>query len=103
MEGVRAIEARDIDVALELQRRSDAAGWNLISNAAHPGLPAQTCSRAAQADLFSCDRLRSPFFAHSAADGARPILFAATNPNAKPGAYYGPGDLANYEVRQHAR
>src|SRR5882757_7535291 len=23
--------------ALELQRRSDAAGWNLISNAAHPG------------------------------------------------------------------
>src|SRR5580692_1333315 len=23
--------------ALELQRRSDAAGWNLVSNAAHPG------------------------------------------------------------------
>jgi len=24
--------------ALELQRRSDAAGWNLMSNAAHPGM-----------------------------------------------------------------
>jgi hypothetical protein len=32
-------------------------------------------------------------FGHSAVDGARPILFAATNPNAKPGAYYGPGGI----------
>ena len=27
------------------------------------------------------------------ADGARPILFAATSPQAKPGAYYGPGGI----------
>jgi len=29
----------------------------------------------------------APFFAHSAADGARPILFAATKLEAGPGAY----------------
>src|SRR6266851_2080923 len=58
--------------ALELQRRSDAAGWNLISNAAHPGW--------ARTDLFSngpggllslATDFAAPFFAHSAADGAR--------------------------------
>src|SRR6476661_1845136 len=46
--------------ALELQRRSDAAGWNLTSDAAHPGF-------------------------------SRTNLFAATSPQAEPGAYYGPG------------
>jgi NAD(P)-dependent dehydrogenase (short-subunit alcohol dehydrogenase family) len=33
----------------------------------------------------------APLFGHSAADGARPILFAATSPDAKPGGYSGPG------------
>ena len=35
----------------------------------------------------------APLFGHSAADGARPLLFAATSPEAKPGGYYGPGGL----------
>jgi hypothetical protein len=34
------------------------------------------------------------FFSQSVADGARPILFAATSPKAKLGAYYGPGGIA---------
>jgi NAD(P)-dependent dehydrogenase (short-subunit alcohol dehydrogenase family) len=80
--------------ALELQRRSDAAGWSLISNAAHPGFARTGLFASGPGGLLSlATDFAAPFFGHSAADGARPILFAATNPNAKPGAYYGPGGI----------
>lgn len=80
--------------ALELQRRSDAAGWNLISNAAHPGFARTSLFASGPGGLISlASDFAAPFLGHSAADGARPILFAATNPNAKPGAYYGPGGI----------
>src|SRR5260221_5303664 len=80
--------------ALDLHRRSDAAGWNLISNAAHPGFARTSLFASGPGGLVSlATGFAAPFFAHSAADGARPILFAATNPNAKPGAYYGPGGI----------
>lgn len=80
--------------ALELQRRSDAAGWNLISNAAHPGFARTNLFAGGPGGLISlATDFAAPLFGHSAADGARPILFAATNPNAKPGAYYGPGGM----------
>jgi NAD(P)-dependent dehydrogenase (short-subunit alcohol dehydrogenase family) len=78
--------------ALELQRRSDAAGWALLSIAAHPGI-AQTeliangigklPSRLAAMFFF-------PIFGQSAAAGALPQLYAATTPQAAGGAYYGP-------------
>ncbi|WP_027582886.1 SDR family oxidoreductase [Bradyrhizobium sp. Ai1a-2] len=79
--------------ALELQRRSDAAGWGLMSNAAHPG--------AARTDLIPngpgakslagrFGQLLLPYISHSAAAGALPTLFAATSPDARPGGYYGP-------------
>jgi NAD(P)-dependent dehydrogenase (short-subunit alcohol dehydrogenase family) len=81
--------------ALELQRRSDAAGWNLISNAAHPGW--------ARTDLFTngpgsgllsfASQLAAPLFSQSAESGALPTLFAATSPQAKGGGYYGPSGL----------
>jgi len=78
--------------ALELQRRSDAAGWNLISNAAHPGFSRTNLFASGPAGLVSlASGFAAPLFGHSAADGARPILFAATSPEAKPGGYYGPG------------
>jgi NAD(P)-dependent dehydrogenase (short-subunit alcohol dehydrogenase family) len=80
--------------ALELQRRSDAAGWNLISNAAHPGFARTSLFASGPGGLLSlATDFAAPFFGHSAADGARPILFAATSPHAKPGAYYGPGGI----------
>ena len=80
--------------ALELQRRSDAAGWNLISNAAHPGFARTNLFAGGPGGLVSlATDFAAPFFGHSAADGARPILFAATSPQAKPGAYYGPGGI----------
>jgi NAD(P)-dependent dehydrogenase (short-subunit alcohol dehydrogenase family) len=80
--------------ALELQRRSDTAGWNLTSNAAHPGFARTGLFASGPGGLISlATDFAAPLFGHSAADGARPILFAATNPNAKPGAYYGPGGI----------
>jgi NAD(P)-dependent dehydrogenase (short-subunit alcohol dehydrogenase family) len=80
--------------ALELQRRSDAGGWNLTSNAAHPGFSRTNLFASGPGGLLSvATDFAAPLFGHSAADGARPILFAATSPQAKPGAYYGPGGI----------
>jgi NAD(P)-dependent dehydrogenase (short-subunit alcohol dehydrogenase family) len=80
--------------ALELQRRSDAGGWNLTSNAAHPGFSRTNLFASGPGGLLSvATDFAAPLFGHSATDGARPILFAATSPQAKPGAYYGPGGI----------
>lgn len=80
--------------ALELQRRSNAAGWNLSSNAAHPGFSRTNLFASGPGGLISlATNFAAPLFGHSAADGARPILFAATSPQAKPGVYYGPGGI----------
>ncbi|QOZ12505.1 SDR family oxidoreductase [Bradyrhizobium sp. CCBAU 51765] len=86
--------------ALELQRRSLAAGWGLTSVAAHPGY--------ARTDLLAngpgtdtvqgrLDRLLRPLISQSAAEGALPTLFAATSPDAEPGSYYGPNGF--YELK----
>src|SRR5258708_26721738 len=81
--------------ALELQRRSDAAGWNLMSNASHPGW--------ARTDLFAngpgfgllslAGQFAAPLFSQSAESGALPTLFAATSPQAEGAGYYGPNGL----------
>ncbi|WP_456620533.1 MULTISPECIES: SDR family oxidoreductase [unclassified Bradyrhizobium] len=86
--------------ALELQRRSDAAGWGVMSLAAHPGY--------ARTDLipngpgtntlsWQVGRLLQPLISQSAADGALPTLFAATSSFAEPGGYYGPNGF--YELK----
>ncbi|MEA2908737.1 MAG: hypothetical protein QOJ15_818 [Bradyrhizobium sp.] len=81
--------------ALELQRHSDAAGWKVISIAAHPGFARTNLFSSGPGGLLSmATDVVAPFFGHSAADGARPILFAATSPEAKPGGYYGPGGFS---------
>jgi NAD(P)-dependent dehydrogenase (short-subunit alcohol dehydrogenase family) len=80
--------------ALELQRRNDAAGRNLTSIAAHPGFSRTSLFASGPGGLVSlASDLAAPFFSQSAADGARPILFAATSPKAQPGAYYGPAGI----------
>src|SRR5258706_10006369 len=77
--------------ALELQRRSEAAGWNVISNAAHPGFARTNLFSSGPGGLLSlATDFAAPFFAHSAADGARPILVAATSPEAGAGGYFRP-------------
>jgi NAD(P)-dependent dehydrogenase (short-subunit alcohol dehydrogenase family) len=81
--------------ALELQRHSDAAGWKVISIAAHPGFARTNLFSSGPGGLLSmATDVAAPFFGHSAADGARPILFAATSPEAKPSGYYGPGGFS---------
>ena len=82
--------------AFELQRRSDAGGWNLMSNAAHPGF-AQTdlIANGPGLDSFLVKAyvLIKPLFSQSAAAGALPTLFAATSLDAKNAGYYGPQGL----------
>jgi NAD(P)-dependent dehydrogenase (short-subunit alcohol dehydrogenase family) len=85
---------------LELQRRSDAAGWGLMSNAAHPGfartdLMANGPGTEGLMGLFG--KILQPFASHSAAAGALPTLFAATSPAAKAAGYYGPNGF--YEMK----
>jgi len=80
--------------ALELQRRSDREGWGLVSNAAHPGFARTNLFASGPGGFISlATGFAAPLFGQSAEDGARPILFAATSADAKPGAYYGPGGI----------
>ncbi|MDB6076724.1 MAG: family NAD(P)-dependent oxidoreductase [Akkermansiaceae bacterium] len=80
--------------ALELQRRSDANGWGLMSNAAHPGyattdLIANGPGQKGLAWLFN-RYVMQPVASHSPASGALPTLLAATSPLAEKAGYYGP-------------
>jgi NAD(P)-dependent dehydrogenase (short-subunit alcohol dehydrogenase family) len=79
--------------AFELNHRAQAARSALKSVAAHPGV--------ARTDLFingpgtssmvsRATRMLLPLVSHSAADGAAPLLYAATAPEAQAGGYYGP-------------
>jgi NAD(P)-dependent dehydrogenase (short-subunit alcohol dehydrogenase family) len=82
--------------ALELQRRSDAAGWGIASIAAHPGL-ARTeliSNGAGHFSVFGMIRFfLGPIMFQSSAQGALPTLYAATSRAAKGGAYYGPDKM----------
>ena len=84
--------------ARELQRRSDAGGWGLLSDAAHPGWSRTELTTArpgsAANPLFGVMDLVAPLFGQSAAQGALPTLYAATAPQAEPGGYYGPSGFA---------
>ena len=84
--------------ALELQRRSEAHGWGLTSVAAHPGFARTDLIANGHGEgrpgLFARGaRVIEGVLSHSAADGALPILMAATRDDAQPGAYYGPTGL----------
>jgi NAD(P)-dependent dehydrogenase (short-subunit alcohol dehydrogenase family) len=79
--------------ALELQRRSDANGWRLQSNAVHPGYARTGIFLNGPGPLSLINMLHLTLgraLSQSAAQGALPILFAATAPKARMGAFYGP-------------
>lgn len=81
--------------AFELSRRSKAAGWSIESIAAHPGITrtdliVNGSGRASAAGLM---RRFLPFLFQPAWQGALPTLFAATDPAARDGNYYGPDKL----------
>jgi len=78
--------------ALELQRLSDAAGWGVVSIAAHPGIAVtELIARGPGLDSEQGRRwAANKAMFQTAAQGALPTLFAATAPDAQGGAYYGP-------------
>ncbi len=80
---------------LELQERSAAAGWGVAGLAAHPGWSATQIVHngpGAKAPGLRERIMQAGFNAlgQSAADGARPLLYAALDPGAQGGGYYGP-------------
>jgi NAD(P)-dependent dehydrogenase (short-subunit alcohol dehydrogenase family) len=78
--------------ALELQRRSDTAGWRLTSNAAHPGFARTdliTNGPGNSGLLSMLSVVMKPFLSQNAAAGALPTLYG-TSPDARRAAYYGP-------------
>lgn len=87
----------------ELNRRSEAGGWGIRSNSAHPGLTLTNLQTSGpnlgreRPSLYSRGMglmLRLPFLWQEIPQGIRPALYAATSPNARGGAYYGPNGFA---------
>jgi NAD(P)-dependent dehydrogenase (short-subunit alcohol dehydrogenase family) len=87
--------------AFELQRRSTAGNWGIASIAAHPGVSRTDLlpNSAGRWDIGRLVRVNLPFLFQPAAQGALPVLFAATSGAALPGGYYGPDRLG--ETRGH--
>lgn len=81
--------------AFELSRRSKAAGWNVESMAAHPGISRTDLLPNGSGRWSAAGMARRflPFMFQPVWKGALPTLFAATDPSARDGAYYGPDRL----------
>ncbi|WP_207843501.1 SDR family oxidoreductase [Williamsia soli] len=89
---------------LELDRRSQANGWNITSNLAHPGI-APTNLLAARAELGRDKEtvgrrvirvLSDRRILVGTVDTAQlPALFAATSPDAERGKFYGPRGIGH--------
>jgi NAD(P)-dependent dehydrogenase (short-subunit alcohol dehydrogenase family) len=107
--------------ALELDRRSRAAGWGIVSNAAHPGLtktnlqiagPSHGREKPALMErLYTTSWRWAPFLWQEIDEGILPALYAAAAPHAEGGAFYGPrgfyeaagGGVAPAKVPANAR
>jgi NAD(P)-dependent dehydrogenase (short-subunit alcohol dehydrogenase family) len=88
----------DLYLARQLATVATERGWRLVSNAAHPGYT-QTNLQTAGASLGR-EKTRAALFTRvplvpkqGAEQGAEPMLYAATSPDAVNGGYYGPGRL----------
>lgn len=89
---------------LELERRSKAHGWGITSNLSHPGV-APTNLLAARSELGRAQETAGRrmirwlsargILAGTVETAALPALMAATDPQAKPGALYGPSGFGN--------
>ncbi|MBW4661793.1 MAG: SDR family oxidoreductase [Drouetiella hepatica Uher 2000/2452] len=82
--------------AFELQRRSEAGQWGIASLAAHPGIARTDLLYNSPGGWSARIIARSLlwFLFQPVPQGALPTLFAATSPDAKAGAYYGPHKLS---------
>ncbi len=72
----------------ELQRRLDAAGSAVVATAAHPGWTRTNLQRHS-----GIAEMLNPVFAMPQWQGALPTLYAAVEPGAVGGGYYGPKGL----------
>jgi NAD(P)-dependent dehydrogenase (short-subunit alcohol dehydrogenase family) len=81
--------------AFELQRRSEANRWGVSSIAAHPGVSRTDLLHNAPGRWSAAGMMRTFlwFLFQPASQGALPTLFAATSPEARAGAYYGPDKM----------
>jgi NAD(P)-dependent dehydrogenase (short-subunit alcohol dehydrogenase family) len=95
----------DLLFALELDRRSRAAGWGIVSNAAHPGTtltglyaagPNLGRARPAPHEALMTRLARWGVFVHHVEQGTLPILYAAAAPEARGGRLYGPDGLGQF-------
>ena len=86
--------------ALELDRLSRRHGWGLLSDAAHPGLcktnlqisgPSHGREKpTALARFYQFSWRYLPFMWQEVDAGITPVLYAAVDPNARAGQFYGP-------------
>lgn len=80
----------------ELQRRLEARGSGAVSCTAHPGYAATNLQFAGVGMEGGSKLLRGLYgltnrwFAQTAEEGARPLVYAAVAPEARGGGYYGP-------------
>jgi NAD(P)-dependent dehydrogenase (short-subunit alcohol dehydrogenase family) len=85
----------DLMMTLHLADLSVRQGWNLLSAGAHPGFT-RTNLQTAGASLGRDKPKRTPFNSFSpvpsqaVGPGAEPLLYAAADPGAVNGGYYGP-------------
>jgi NAD(P)-dependent dehydrogenase (short-subunit alcohol dehydrogenase family) len=85
----------DLLMAQHLADVSTARNWGLLSTAAHPGHTRTNLQTAGRNLGRTKERTRSRGFyallpSQGVEQGAEPLLYAATDPNAEQGAYYGP-------------
>jgi NAD(P)-dependent dehydrogenase (short-subunit alcohol dehydrogenase family) len=91
--------------ALELDRRSRAGGWGIVSNAAHPGTtltglyragPNLGRKRPAPHTAIMSRLHRLGLLVHGVDQGTLPIVYAATSPHAQGGRLYGPDGFGEF-------
>src|ERR1700744_1398695 len=86
--------------ARELDKRSRAGGWGIVSNAAHPGLtktnlqisgPSRGREKPALMErLYTTSWRLAPFLWQEIDAGILPAVYAAATPQAEGGVFYGP-------------
>lgn len=83
----------------ELDRRLQAAGRRTKSIAAHPGGTDSGLFDEMSRGQYYFFKVLSPFILHSNASAAKPSLFAALDPSAQGGEYYGPQGYREFRGR----